>query len=85
LKILDIERCFGVELNEAMKELSQMEYLWRVGWTTTTASIGGGGGGGGWKEEDDMADEEMERVLEFWKTKAPKIRIGPIGWDEYYV
>ncbi|KAG0043052.1 hypothetical protein BGZ83_011892 [Gryganskiella cystojenkinii] len=32
LKILDLERCFGVELNEVMESVHTMEFLWRVGW-----------------------------------------------------
>ncbi|KAG0356644.1 hypothetical protein BG005_004432 [Podila minutissima] len=67
LKILDIERCFGIGLDETMRELSQMEYLWRVGW-----------------ELEDVSDE-VEAVVEQWRIKAPRIEVGPIGWDEYYV
>ncbi|KAF9388011.1 hypothetical protein CPB97_001740 [Podila verticillata] len=67
LKILDIERCLGIELDETMKELSRMEYLWRVGWDLEDVS------------------EEVEKVVELWKVKAPRIEVGPIGWDEYYV
>ncbi|KAG0043192.1 hypothetical protein BGZ83_011721 [Gryganskiella cystojenkinii] len=32
LKILDLERCFGVELSEVMESVHTMEFLWRVGW-----------------------------------------------------
>lgn len=67
LKILDIERCFGINLDETMQELSQMKYLWRVGWDLEDVS------------------EEIERVVELWKVKAPRIEVGSIGWDEYYV
>ncbi|KAG0028206.1 hypothetical protein BGZ82_008555 [Podila clonocystis] len=67
LKILDIERCFGIELDETMQELSQMEYLWRVGWDLEEAS------------------DEVEAVVEQWRIKVPRIEVGPIGWDEYFV
>ncbi|KAF9330050.1 hypothetical protein BG006_006957 [Podila minutissima] len=67
LKILDIERCFGIGLDETMRELSQMEYLWRVGWDLENVS------------------DEVEAVVEQWRIKAPRIEVGPIGWDEYYV
>ncbi|KAF9419452.1 hypothetical protein BGZ94_009402 [Podila epigama] len=64
LKILDIERCFGIELDETMETLSKMEYLWRLGW--------------------DLSDED-EDITKKWQSRAPRIQIGPIGWDEYYV
>ncbi|KAG0086549.1 hypothetical protein BGZ93_008657 [Podila epicladia] len=67
LKILDIERCFGIGLDDTMRELSRMECLWRVGW-----------------DLEDVSDE-VKAVVEQWKIMAPRIEVGSIGWDEYYV
>ncbi|KAF9111444.1 hypothetical protein BGX27_004924 [Mortierella sp. AM989] len=32
LKILDLARCFGVELSQIMMAVRHMEFLWRLGW-----------------------------------------------------
>ncbi|KAF9934740.1 hypothetical protein FBU30_000598 [Linnemannia zychae] len=32
LKMLDLARCYGVELEEVIESISKLEFLWRVGW-----------------------------------------------------
>ncbi|KAG0311523.1 hypothetical protein BGZ99_010112 [Dissophora globulifera] len=64
LKILDLARCHGVCLNDAMEAVWQMEYLWRLGWDL---------------EEEGGA----EALLGYWHQRAPKVRVGPIHWDEF--
>ncbi|GJJ68014.1 hypothetical protein EMPS_00360 [Entomortierella parvispora] len=68
LKILDLERCFGVGLNEVMEAVQSMEFLWRVGWI-----LG----------EEFSEDEQLESFLALWKQKAPQIRVGAIGFSEF--
>lgn len=67
LKILDLERCFGVDLNEVMEAVHSMEFLWRVGWFLGELS----------------EDEQLGYFLALWKQKAPKVRVGSIGIIEY--
>ncbi|KAF9946829.1 hypothetical protein BGZ65_009358, partial [Modicella reniformis] len=37
LKMLDLARCFGVNLDDVMKAVYRMEFLWRVGWSMEDA------------------------------------------------
>ncbi|KAF9910072.1 hypothetical protein EC991_007403 [Linnemannia zychae] len=46
LKMLDLARCFGVELEEVLESVKGLEFLWRVGWDM---------------EEVDGADKLIER------------------------
>ncbi|KAF8976520.1 hypothetical protein BGZ46_008195 [Entomortierella lignicola] len=64
LKMLDLARCYGVDLDQVMKAVHSMEFLWRVGW-----------------EMEDV--EHFKELLSYWRIHAPKIRVGPIHWDEF--
>lgn len=39
-----------------------------------------------WRVGWDLEEvSDVEAVLEQWRVKAPRIEVGPIGWDEYYI
>lgn len=69
LKILDLERCFGVGLNEIMEAVHSMDFLWRVGWMLA---------------EEFSEEELLHSFLTLWKQNAPQIRMGTIGFSEYF-
>ncbi|KAF9538104.1 hypothetical protein EC957_007223 [Mortierella hygrophila] len=68
LKILDLARCYGVELEDVLEAVEGLEFLWRVGW-----DMEGG-------EELGDAEELVAR----WRTRTPRVTVGFVQAGEFY-